>query len=607
MKGTDADTLNADGSFSLPVQTSNLNYLLNGPCPLYILWIAPRDELRYVYARDEARRLYSENPDWMSQQTVTLRFTRIISPPEWDNIFNLTLREGQLHRHTHDILARSTTSEKVIVGIDSGSLVISDPEQLYAMLRTSGMAIVGAGYASYVLNQSRLLSAARIAEPRLQLVLAYANVSLGEYFTAKGHLAKAQPRKDDLSQIDQYFLQGLQLACDYQLGRIDATALIAAQQQLETQAPPELALQFRLDRLRFQHLQERDHKRRADLLREIEGVTRQIETDGSAPTSIKLQARLLRLFAQAMDANFNYVHGITRLLMRRDMRLKTATPSALTMLHQLRQADDRITQEMEALVQAVVREGHPLLIAEAIFTRAMIATAKVAERRFLLAAIEHQVRPVPNVAIRDMEKQLQQAIQIFEKAGCLEGSIRATLILADWYEIIDEAEKARTLAEKVVGSAQALGYSRHISHAQEHLTRQTDYGKMMALLSTPNDMDPILSSATDAEMTRFAEDLLTSMELPKDRIQVIIQECLAMRDVAREKMEWCRHLGLQQDSHHTRSSATAYVVDPPRWCVCEKLGYRSRIETPDWTVLIPLFKHNYCEGCPDRSPKQSSR
>jgi hypothetical protein len=37
LKATDSASKTLDGSISLPVDTSNLNHLLNGPCPVYIL------------------------------------------------------------------------------------------------------------------------------------------------------------------------------------------------------------------------------------------------------------------------------------------------------------------------------------------------------------------------------------------------------------------------------------------------------------------------------------------------------------------------------------------------------------------------------------------
>jgi hypothetical protein len=49
LKGTDNAGLNSHGSYSHSIKTSNLNYLLNGPCPLYVVSISPRNELRLCH------------------------------------------------------------------------------------------------------------------------------------------------------------------------------------------------------------------------------------------------------------------------------------------------------------------------------------------------------------------------------------------------------------------------------------------------------------------------------------------------------------------------------------------------------------------------------
>src|SRR5258708_13952514 len=115
LKGTDDSVLNNDGSYSHPIKTANLNYLLNGPSPLYVVWIAPRNELRFVWARDEARRLHRDKPDWMNQGSVTLRFTDVLSAASVPGIYDRILREGRMHREQHDILVRATVTEPVIV------------------------------------------------------------------------------------------------------------------------------------------------------------------------------------------------------------------------------------------------------------------------------------------------------------------------------------------------------------------------------------------------------------------------------------------------------------------------------------------------------------
>lgn len=56
-----------DGSISFSIRTANLNYLLNGTAPIYILYDSGKDEFWYAWAQDEARRLAAENPAWRDQ------------------------------------------------------------------------------------------------------------------------------------------------------------------------------------------------------------------------------------------------------------------------------------------------------------------------------------------------------------------------------------------------------------------------------------------------------------------------------------------------------------------------------------------------------------
>lgn len=68
---------NIDGSVSLVVDASNLNYVTNGPgasCAMYILYIHSTSELRYVWAAEERARIEATNPGWWQQKSVSLRF-----------------------------------------------------------------------------------------------------------------------------------------------------------------------------------------------------------------------------------------------------------------------------------------------------------------------------------------------------------------------------------------------------------------------------------------------------------------------------------------------------------------------------------------------------
>ena len=77
LKSQAAAKLNQDGSVSVSITVANLNYLLNGRSPIYILYIKDTEEFRYAWAQDEAQRLGEQ---WREQSYVTLRLADRMVP-----------------------------------------------------------------------------------------------------------------------------------------------------------------------------------------------------------------------------------------------------------------------------------------------------------------------------------------------------------------------------------------------------------------------------------------------------------------------------------------------------------------------------------------------
>ena len=176
------------------VTASQLNHLTHGPCPIYFLWIAPRDEIRFAWAHDERRRITDADPAWMEQGTVTIHFVPLLTPAAIDEIHARILRKARFHQRMHDTLARATTAGRVQVRIDRDTLLTTDPTQAEEVLRGGGVAIVAAGYGLEVLDLVRLLDRQHAEEPRIQLITAYANHSLGKHQAALACLGEAEAR-----------------------------------------------------------------------------------------------------------------------------------------------------------------------------------------------------------------------------------------------------------------------------------------------------------------------------------------------------------------------------------------------------------------------------
>ena len=101
------------GYIPLQADTANLNYLLNGSSPIYVLWDAKTDEFWYVWAQEENRRLFDENPSWTQQGSVTLQFRNRLTPEVIPAIVERILQEERQQRNIRDRLARATEGEQV--------------------------------------------------------------------------------------------------------------------------------------------------------------------------------------------------------------------------------------------------------------------------------------------------------------------------------------------------------------------------------------------------------------------------------------------------------------------------------------------------------------
>lgn len=602
IKATEDEGMNRDGSVSLSVQTSNLNYLLNGDSPLYLLWIVPRQEMRFVWARDEVQRLHTSDPEWMTRQSVTLRFVQTLSVTELVAIHDRILREGRLQRQTHDRLASAALADRVILSIDKETLNVLDPEKLHAVLREGGMFLVASGHGHEILEVIPALRSEQRTEARIQLVAAYACCTKADYGSARRYLARASLRKAELDAEDESLLHSLCALCDYHTGTIDIATYLATIDRLNREAPPLLALQYDLESIRLKHLGELDPTARQRLYEDLRAKVDALVAIDAASPAVKCRAELIKLYADTSQAHIEYVHEVGVWQMRARMG-GVGGHAAASAAQRVMVRARLVMDEAERLVGVARDLQHPLLLAEALITRAMGVIARVATVQAYTIDAKEAISAPPASVIGGIESDLLTSVQLFQTVENLEGEIRAQLFLADWMQITERRTEAHRIAGLVVGAAAAMGYSVQHRRALDHLADTTDYDRLLAVAKNPPDEDLTMAELSDAQLKRFGQDCLEAMELPIDRLPYVQNECAAIRALAQERVQWCRHLDMIFNLEHTLSQRTMYTVDADKRCECHLHRYRSRIETTDWKPLIRAFKGAYCEGCPDRIAK----
>jgi tetratricopeptide (TPR) repeat protein len=105
MKATTSVTLTKAGYVPFSVSSANLNLLLNGTCPAYLLWDESADTFWYAWAFDEYGRLTKENPSWRSQETITLQFRDKLTSETLPKFEQRILEQGRFLRGLHDLIA----------------------------------------------------------------------------------------------------------------------------------------------------------------------------------------------------------------------------------------------------------------------------------------------------------------------------------------------------------------------------------------------------------------------------------------------------------------------------------------------------------------------
>jgi hypothetical protein len=604
LKGTASIEPNKDGTMSLSVKTANLNYLLNGPSPVYILFDVRKRQFWYLWAQEENRRLEIADAGRKKQEKIVLRFRDRLTSETLNTIIDRVRREGRMHRQIHDSLARATTSEPIVVKIDQSSLRITDPSHARDVLMASGPAIVAAGYAREALDLARLLDSEIRDLPRIHLTAGYAEYMVGKHYNALGHIRQAISRSKELSERDRSFLNTLKDACEFHVGIIDGATY---QQRMSDRAAALTGLESfetQQDALYHRFLSERNEAARASLVEQIHAVTNRILEHKEATDAIKLGARLILLYVEGTEANLAATHEAGLASLHAFMFRQQSSE----ILGRYRVASDRLADwegSSEQALKDAYQLGHPILIAEALGVVLSIRIGNLFDNKSEALSLGKKFE-VPEKVKSSVHRQIENALLINGLSGSVERRLRLKRLQADFLEITGDIPGAKEIAALVYPEADAMGFVSIAKRAKELLDDRTllmEFERNLAS-SASLDQDILFAHYSDAELKRFSDEVLRIVGSPPARSEVVQQYCDSLREIARERCNWCRHLQILEDLTQTDDPAIAFHVLPNRSCFCDKFKYRTQIETTDAKALIVTFKQLYCTNCAARSPKQ---
>jgi Domain of unknown function (DUF4365) len=157
LKGQHLKKARQDGVITLPIETSNFNYLLNGSLGLYILYIEETNELFYEWAEEENRRRIEKDSEWENQDNISIPL-QSLNISALDNIYDRISRKARLYRDISDSLARAPSNDKISVSINPETLESENSVEIEKILSSAGITLVATGYANIVIEKIKLVT-----------------------------------------------------------------------------------------------------------------------------------------------------------------------------------------------------------------------------------------------------------------------------------------------------------------------------------------------------------------------------------------------------------------------------------------------------------------
>jgi|GEM_PF-5628257 len=611
LKGRSGLTPNSQKCFALSVETSNLNYLLNGECPFYVLFRPEDETLWYVSARGEEARLKAENPSWRQQKSVTLYLRNQLDDAGFTGLYDVVVHNGRVAAELLSILHSMTPGSPGKFSVDVASARIETEASAFDAILTNGMLLIAAGEAERVLELSSLLSSADQRHPEIAIALAYAQYSRGRHKNAEVVLADLD--LTTLSSENRGFAEFLALAAEAASGRVSPEEFATKVEAWADGAPFSEQVQYRLLAQHRRANGMTGYERRQELAQLHEMASLAANND-RLPALVRAFATRYRLEVESE----RIAGDLTKFLLFSGTRkpIQNYVFGGRSLEEVVDASIRRIIEwekSIDSLVQFAVESGHQPLRCGVLYTREV-------GRAVLLVSLSNAASHAPNDELKTTlsfdallgasgtAARLHDLISLSKKLNETGLYLLSSMLLL---RLLDRADAAETKVKAIRLAREATlhGLPNIADEASEIASGRSFYLRLQEQKALEDAMDPDSKWAamTEDGVAGLARGLCESLRLPEDRIPVAIEEIQANRFFALRRLDWCKHVEFLENKFHTASPATYYRTSPNKKVRCRLFGTESAFPNPDASTIFNAFQGAHCRRCSHRAPSQEAR
>jgi tetratricopeptide (TPR) repeat protein len=221
LKSTETIEPNTDGSLSIQIYSSNINYLLNNGMPaFYVFYHKLSHSFYYENVNNFVTELQKKDIDWDKKEKHSLRFSKILDTAAIEEIYDETFENGILLRQLNQFLKFPAAEDKIRgVIIDANKDVYSIAENI-AYIDKFGPDLINAHHFNFIIEIEQRSHPRNDVPPRFNLVCGIAYFQRGNLYKAMELLKLAQQKSESFEPEVQAMLTYTLLNAKFLLGII---------------------------------------------------------------------------------------------------------------------------------------------------------------------------------------------------------------------------------------------------------------------------------------------------------------------------------------------------------------------------------------------------
>lgn len=591
---------NKDGTYSYPVPIVNINYLMNQPNSLFVVYVEGEKTLLWEWVTKIVQNSKERGIDinTTDQKTISYRFYKVLDKEHLRDIHSKILKNGQLVRNFTELTSFAVESPvKATIDLESSNIMTS--EECESVIKQYGFWLVNQGrYSDIKLLEDGMKINARI-RPEISIVLAYGKFHSGNYYEALALVPKGV-QLDFLSDNLKDIAVNLFVHLNFLLGIMGSDKYLDHLAAIETSSPESLlSLQTKMYRLRdelysIDRTKIDDYKK---LTKELQSVIKEIKD--KAVDSFELLIRI-KLFEWEIEG-----YNLLIKLMTQFFQIRGRAAIGRPISEEQRKAAAKETiftyTSWFRRYQVMEKKGWESngIAAFAYLSYAQLQLLILGSFRALELGAKKEELPF----LINIKEKLGQLIITLEKEGDVFQSLLAKLALAETEIGLGNSENAMGISKQVIQSAEIYGITDLIHRAQRIYEGNSIFGNI-DIISTPKTSDEHFLELADDQIPMYVRQTAQMLKLPYQNLSNLEIEYRWLREDAFERQKHCRYIHVLQDLRHSKQLETSYSINPNRMYTCEYFKHESQIIGNNREYLLTEFKDTFCKGCAQKKPNE---